>query len=299
MKLHRVAASLLLLMPWMVGAEEPAPHGAALDAARIEQLTGAKGKLDAAENVFRVAVPRADLAVTVAGVKMPAATGFTSWASFAPAGEKLMVMGDMVLQEDQIDPVMSTALDNGIEVTALHNHFLWDSPKVMFMHVGGTGDADRLAAGIGKVFAKIKETAGQTRPQQPQRDAGKTSLNPKPIAAIVGAPIEKTGEVYKLTLGRTTAMGGHSVGKTMGVNTWAVFAGSDDQAIVEGDFAVLEAELQGVLKSLRGSGISITTIHNHMAGESPRILFLHYWGTGAAAELAGAVKKALDTHRES
>jgi len=267
-----------------------------LDTAKIEQLTGAKGKLDAAENVFRVTVPRSELQVTVAGVKMPASTGFTSWAGFAPAGDKTMVMGDVVLQEDQVNPVLSVALDNGIEVTALHNHFLWDSPKVMFMHIGGSGDADTLAAGIGKVFAKIKETSGG-KGQTPHSafDAGKTSLDPKPIEAIVDVPAEKAGEVYKVTLGRSTQMAGHQVGKTLGVNTWAVFAGSNDKAIVEGDFAMLESELQGVLKALRGAGIAITTIHSHMVGESPRIVFLHYWGTGTVGELAKAFKAAVDT----
>jgi len=290
---------LALLLASLLGgvavAHEEGEHTAAPDTARIEQLTGAKGKLDSAEHVFKVTVPRSDLTVTVAGVKMSPATGFTSWAAFTPAGDKTMVMGDMVLQEDQINPVMSTALENGIEVTALHNHFLWDTPKVMFMHIGGSGDAESLATGIGKVFAKIKETSGGKAQKRTTFDAGKTSLDPKPIEAIIGASAEKTGEVYKVTLGRTTQMDGHQVGKTMGVNTWAVFAGSNDKAIVEGDFAMLESELQGVLKALRGAGIAITSIHNHMVGESPRIVFLHYWGAGAVSDLAKAIKAALDT----
>lgn len=302
---HQCSVLPLLMAPLLVGsaiAQEPSQHAAAvsLDTAKIELLTGAKGKLDSAENVFRVAVPRSDLAVSVAGVKMTTATGFTSWASFTPAGDKTMVMGDMVLLEDQINPVMSTALDNGLEVTALHNHFLWDTPKVMFMHIGGTGDVNALATGIGKVFAKIQETSGGKPKAKPKSfDAGKTSLDPKPLEQILGIPLEKAGEVYKVTIGRTTQMDGHTVGKTMGVNTWAVFAGSDDKAIVEGDFAVLETELQAVLKSLRASGIAITTIHNHMVGESPRIVFLHYWGEGHASDLAKAFKAALDTQTKS
>ncbi len=297
---------LPLLMAFLLAgnavAQESTQHVAttSLDTAKIEQLTGAKGKLDTAENVFKVTVPRSDLAVSVAGVKMTPATGFTSWAGFSPAGDKTMVMGDMVLQEDQINPVMSTALENGIEVTALHNHFLWDTPKVMFMHIGGTSDVDSLATGIGKVFAKIKETSNgkpQTKPKS--FDAAKTSLDPKPLEQVLGTPLEKAAEVYKVTMGRTTQMDGHTVGKTMGVNTWAVFAGSDDKAIVEGDFAVLESELQGVLKALRGAGVAITTIHSHMAGESPRILFLHYWGEGHAVVLAKAFKAALDTQPKS
>ncbi|MBS4050623.1 MAG: DUF1259 domain-containing protein [Methylomonas sp.] len=304
-RMHQFSALPLLMGSLLTGsamAQEPTQHAIAtsLDTAKIEQLTGAKGKLDSAENVFRVAVPRSDLAVSVAGVKMTAATGFTSWASFTSAGDKTMVMGDMVLEEDQINTVMSTALDNGIEVTALHNHFLWDTPKVMFMHIGGMGDVDALAIGIGKVFAKIQETSGTKTKSKPKSfDAAKTSLDPKPLEQILGVSLEKAGEVYKVTIGRTTQMDGHTVGKTMGVNTWAVFAGSDDKAIVEGDFAVLETELQPVLKLLRASGIAITTIHSHMVGESPRIVFLHYWGESRASDLAKAFKSALDTQTKS
>lgn len=285
-----------------VSAQEPAQHPAssALDTAKIEQLTGAKGKLDSTENVFKVTAPRSDLAVSVAGVKMTPATGYTSWAAFSAAGDKTMVMGDLVLQEDQVNPVMSAALNNGIEVTALHNHFLWETPKVMFMHIGGTGNADDLAAGVGKVFAKIKETSGGKPKAKPKSfEAAKTSLDPKPLEQSLGTSLEKTGEVYKVTIGRTTQMDGHSVGKTMGVNTWAVFAGSNDKAIIEGDFAMLESELQGVLKALRNADIAITAIHSHMSNESPRILFLHYWGEGAASDLAKAFKSALDTQPKS
>ncbi|QSB03765.1 DUF1259 domain-containing protein [Methylomonas sp. BW4-1] len=301
MRQSRVLALLISsLLGGVAYAQEPNQHAGTLDTAKIEQLTGAKGKLDTIENVFKVTVPRSDLAVNVAGVKMTAATGFTSWAAFAPTGDKTMVMGDMVLQEDQINPVMSTALENGIEVTALHNHFLWDTPKVMFMHIGGAGDPDNLATGIGKVFAKIKETSSAKPHVKPKSfDAAKTSLDPKPIEAIIGSPVEKAGEVYKVTIGRSTQMDGHTVGKTVGVNTWAVFAGNNDKAIVEGDFAVLESELQGVLKALRGAGIAITTIHNHMVGESPRIVFLHYWGEGSVDVLAKGFKAALDTQSKT
>ncbi|MFI3118847.1 MAG: DUF1259 domain-containing protein [Methylococcaceae bacterium] len=293
-----LAQVLVLWLSSPLSDVSAAEHATTPDTAKIEQLTGAKGKLDAAENVFKVTVPRNDLTVTVAGVKMTPATGFTSWAAFTPAGDKTMVMGDMVLQENQINPVMSTALENGIEVSALHNHFLWDTPKIMFMHIGGSGDMEKLATGVGKVFAKIKETGNVKQLKRIAFDAGKTSLDPKPIEAIIAAPVEKTGEVYKVTLGRTTQMDGHTMGKIMGVNTWAVFAGSDNKAIVEGDFAVLESELQGVLKALRAADVAITSIHNHMVGESPRIVFLHYWGAGTVSDLAKAIKAAIDAQSE-
>src|SRR3954471_21372909 len=140
------------------GAPKPQPQTP--DGARIEQLTGAKGKLDEKSGVFKVSAPRSDLKVTSGGVHITPPMGLTSWAAFTRAGVHTAVMGDIVLTEDQVNPVMSAALDNGLEVTALHNHFFWDSPKVMFMHIGGMGEEDRLAAAVGKVFAKIKETAG-------------------------------------------------------------------------------------------------------------------------------------------
>jgi Domain of Unknown Function (DUF1259) len=295
--------SMLLLFALVSGLvfaqPEPSPLDS-LDTIKIEKLTSVKGKLDAAENVFKVSVPRTDLAVTVAGVKMIPAMGLTSWAGFKSAGNQVMVMGDLVLQEDQVNPVLSIALDNGIEVTALHNHFLWDTPKVMFMHIGGMGDLEKIATGVGKIFLKIKNTSGgKTHVPHTPFAAGKTSLDPKAIETIIGAPVEKAGEIYKVTIGRSTMMAGHDAGKAMGVNTWAAFAGSDKRAVVDGDFAMLESELQGVLKALRSSGIFITAIHHHMIGESPKIILLHYWGTGSVSDLAKGIKTALDTQAKS
>jgi len=281
-------------------AQQEPSHSDALDTIKIEKLTGVKGKLDAAEHVFKVSVPRTDLTVTVAGVKMIPAMGLTSWAAFKSADSQVMVMGDLVLREDQVNPVLSIALDNGIEVTALHNHFLWDTPKVMFMHIGGLGDPDKLAASVGKIFLEIKNTSGgKTHTPHTPLVASKTSLAPKAIETIIGVPVEKAGEIYKVTIGRSTVMAGHDAGKAMGVNTWAAFAGSDKKAVVDGDFAMLESELQGVLKALRSAGIFITAIHHHMIGESPKIILLHYWGTGSVSDLAKAIKTALNNQAQS
>jgi uncharacterized protein DUF1259 len=270
-----------------------------LDTGRIEKLTGAKGKLDEKEGVFKVSVPRADLEVSAAGVRMTPPMGLTSWAAFKRIGTHTMVMGDMVLLEDQVSPVMSAALDNGLEVTALHNHFSWDTPKVMFMHIGGMGDEAALAGAVGKVFSKIQETAGgKGEVPHADLDPAKTSLDPAKIEAILHEKGTLADGVYKVTVGRTTHMHGAVMGNTMGVNTWAAFVGSDDQAVVDGDFAMLESEVQGVLKALRGAGINIVAIHQHMIGETPRIIFLHYWGVGSTESLAKGLRTALDqTHR--
>jgi len=270
-----------------------------LDTAKIEQLTGIKGELNEKEGVFKVSAPRTDLQVTTAGVKMNPAMGLTSYAAFMKVGAKTMVMGDTTLLEDQVNPVMSVALDNGLEVTAVHNHFFWDSPKVTFMHIGGMGDEEKLASAVGKVFAKIKETSGG-KGQIPKADLdpAKTSLDPKNIEAIMGMKGQMANGVYKITIGRTTKLGGHEVGNAMGINTWAAFVGSDQEAVVDGDFVMLEKELQSVLKALRAAGINVVAIHNHVEMESPRIVFLHYWGVGSTTDLAKGLKTALDTQKK-
>jgi hypothetical protein len=146
------AAAVLLAVPGGVVRAAPA-----LETALIEQLTGAKGQLDAKEGVFKVSVPRSDLPVTVAGTPP---MGLTSWAAFQGSAGEAVLMGDLVLAEDQVNPVMSAALDSGLSVTALHGHFAWDSPRVLFMHVGGAGDEVALATAVGRVFARMRETAG-------------------------------------------------------------------------------------------------------------------------------------------
>jgi hypothetical protein len=294
--------TIFRLMPLVALAAMARPasavESAKLDTAKIEKLTGANGKLDEKEGAFKVSVPRGDLSVTAAGVRLTPPMGLTSWAAFKPAGTQTMVMGDLVLLEGQVNPVMNVALDSGLAVTALHNHFFWDTPKVMFMHIGGMGDEGTLAAAVGKVFAKIKATSGgQGEVPTAEIDPAKTSLAPDKIEAVLGAKGDLKDGVYKVVIGRTATMHGTEIGNTMGVNTWAAFAGSDDKAVVDGDFAMLEPELQGVLKALRGAGINVVAIHQHMTGETPRILFLHYWGVGPTQALAKGLKAALDTQK--
>jgi hypothetical protein len=270
-----------------------------LDTARIEKLTGFKGSYDAKEGVFTVRYPRNDLDVNAGGIHITAPFGLTAWAAFTRTGSHVTVMGDMVMLEDQVNPVMSVALDSGLQVTALHNHFFSESPRVMFMHIGGMGAEEELARAVGKVFAKIKDTAGaRGETLRVQIDPAKTTLNPDPIAEILGVKGDLAKGVYKVTVGRTTSMNGHDMGKSMGVNSWAAFSGSDDRAVVAGDLAMHEDELQSVLKMLRADRINIVAIHNHMTGESPRIVFLHYWGVGTTRDLATGVKAAFDLARD-
>lgn len=270
-----------------------------LDTSRIEQATGMKGTYNAGENVYKISKPRPDMNVRVDGWKIPPFMGTGSWAAFAPSGEgQAMVMGDNVLFEDEVAATMSAALDNGLEVTALHNHFFFEQPKAYFMHISGMGDTAKLAEAVKKVLeTPDRIRSGQATPA--------TKYPAKPVPAenhITGAPLERIlggkGEanngMFKVSLGRDTKVHGMTMGNAMGVNTWAGFAGTDEQAVVDGDFAVLEDELQPVLKSLRKSGINVVAIHQHMTHEEPRIMFLHYWGQGKAEDLAKAVRAAVN-----
>lgn len=284
----------------LLGVSSSCAGASTLDTAKIESLTGLKGQLNEKEGVFKVTYPRADIEATIAGVRATPPMGLTAWAAFTRAGKHAMVMGDMVLLEDQVNGAMSVALDNGLEVTALHNHFFWDSPRIMFMHIGGMGEEAKLARAVGAVIAKIKETSGgKGVPRGTPLDPTQTSLDPEKIETVLGVKGKLASGVYKLTIGKNTRMGGHPIGDAMGVNTWAAFIGSDEKAVVDGDFAMYEQELQGVLKALRAADIDIVAIHNHMTMENPRVIFLHYWGVGKATDLAAGLKAALDSQREA
>jgi hypothetical protein len=273
---------------------------AALDTAKIDQITGLKGKLNEKEGVYKVTFPRNDVKIVVDGWTMPAFMGLGTWAAFTEAKSGAMVMGDTVLFEDEVNPAMSAALDNGLNVTALHNHFFFDQPKVYFMHIEGEGTVDKLAGAVKKMYDTTKAIRGPSaKPAASFPTAGlgslpeKSSITAGPLNEIFGMQGESKDGMVKFTIGRPAKMHGTSINKDMGVNTWAAFAGSDDNAIVDGDFAVTEDELQPVLKSLLENKINVVAIHQHMTHEEPRIMFFHYWGRGAAKDLAQAVKGGL------
>ncbi len=212
-----------------------------------------------------------------------------------------MVMGDMVLFQDEVNPAMSAALNAGLSVTALHNHFFFDEPKVYFMHIEGEGAVDKLATGVRAIFDTVKEIRAKNA--QPaaafpgERIPAQNSITAKPLQDILGIPGQSNNGMFKAVFGRTAKMNGTTVGNEMGVNTWAAFAGSDDNAVVDGDFAMHEGELQTVLKAMRKGGINIVAIHHHMSGEKPKFLFLHYWGRGRAEDLARSLRSVMEEQK--
>lgn len=269
-----------------------------LDWANIDQLTRLKGKLNEKEGVYRVTFPRADVKIAVDGWTMPPFMGLGTWAAFMKgAHREAMVMGDTVVFEDEVNPVMSVAFENGLSVTALHNHFFFDHPKVYFMHIGGEGTTEQLATAVRKVYDKIEEIRAANPAPKDSFGATampeKNSISAEPLNAIFGMSGDVNNGMVKFTIGRPATMHGVKVDKDMGVNTWAAFAGTDENAVVDGDFAVTEDELQPALKALRGAGINIVAIHSHMTHENPRILFFHYLGRGKAQDLATSIKAAL------
>jgi Domain of Unknown Function (DUF1259) len=268
--------------------------GARLDTARIDELTGLKGKMTQKEGVYRVTLPRTDVKIAVDGWTMPPFMGLGTWAAFTATQNGAMVMGDTVLFEDEVNAAMSAALDNGLDVTALHNHFFFDRPKVYFMHIEGEGAGDKLAGAVRKVYDTIKQTRAVSSQPKDSFGAGslpeKNSITAGPVNEVFGTQSESKDGMVKFSFGHPAKMHGVTIGNDMGVNTWAAFAGSDDNAIVDGDFAVTEDQLQPVLKSLLKDKINIVAIHQHMTHEQPRIMFFHYWGRGTAKDLAQAVK---------
>ena len=265
--------------------------------AAYQQVLDTLGRAgDFKANVLKVNIPRNDLSITVAGFNTPTPFGFGGWVAMSKgSGGMDVMMGDLVLTQEEVNPVMSALLDNGVDVTALHNHFFWDEPRVLYMHVHGQGTPAELARRLKPALDLIGK--GTNRPAAtPAASSGAPMIDTAKIAQITGHQGEQNGAVYKITVGRddldVTEMGA-TINARMGLNTWAAFVGTNDKAAVAGDVAMLADEVTPVLKALRENGIDVVAIHHHMTGTNPTIYFLHYWGTGPADRLATAFKAAL------
>jgi hypothetical protein len=259
-------------------------------------LTTLAKKGDFKDGVLKVNIPRNDLRVTISKRPAPTPFGFGGWIAMTKGTDGDVLMGDLVLTEDEVNPVMSAVLDNGLDVTALHNHFFWEQPRVFYMHVHGSGTPSDLARRVKPALDLIDQSVTRAQPAA-TRPASSPALDAAALAKIVGHQGEQSGPVYKITIGRPdldVREHGASINARMGLNTWAAFTGSDADAMVAGDVAMREDEVTAVLKALRGNGINVVAIHHHMTGVQPAVIFLHYFGSGPAAKLAGGVKAAVD-----
>lgn len=291
MKIKLIAGSLLLACT-VTAQNMPADYDSVLNAL--------VKKGDFKDGVLKINIPRNDFKVTIDGIATPTPFGFGGWLAMTKGtGGMDVMMGDLVLQEDEVNPVMSALLDNGLEVSALHNHFFFESPRIFFMHVHGHGKAAELAKMakpavdlIGHLPATHQSsvTGGNANVSAGQIDTAK-------IAKIVGHEGEQNGAVYKITVGRDDLKlkeMGATINSRMGLNTWAAFFGSDANAEIAGDVAMLSQEVTPVLKALRSKGLNVVAIHHHMTTTQPTVYFLHYWGTGPAEKLADGFKVALN-----
>ena len=261
-----------------------------------EVLTFLGKQGDFKDAVLKVNIPRNDVAVTVKGVKTPTPFGFGGWVALTKGTSMDVMMGDLVLLEDEVNPVMSALLQNGIDVTALHNHFFGDEPRMFYMHVHGHGAPMDLARKVKPALDLIGKSSPRPAPTATSGSAA-PALDTAKLAQIAGHQGEQTGPVYKITVGRDdlklTEMGA-PINARMGLNTWAAFVGTNDNAAIAGDVAMLASEVTPVLKALREHGIDVVAIHHHMTGTQPTVFFLHYWATGQADKLAEGFKAALD-----
>lgn len=265
-----------------------------LDIQKIEQILGMKGTEKDGE--YKVTVAQNDLDVKVDGFKIIPPMGMGSWTAFTPTDEGAMVMGDIVVKEEEIGPVQKVVIDQGMTVTGLHNHFVRENPSVMYMHIGGVGSEEKLSQGVKAIFDKVKELRGKD-PASAKAASVKNALDTVQIAEILGHQGEMNRGVYKITIGRPDVelmAHGNEVSTFMGFNTWAAWQGTPEKAAVAGDFTMLEDEVEPVINALVENGIEVVAVHNHMLHEEPRIFFLHYWGTGASAKLAHGLKAALE-----
>lgn len=281
-------------MALLVTATGVAQQSTAIPAEYQQVLTTLNRQGDYASNVLKVNIPRNDLTVTVAGVKTPTPFGFGGWVAMTKGTGGDVLMGDLVLTQEEVNPVMSALLDNGIEVTALHNHFFWDEPRIFFMHVHGMGTPAALATKLKPALAMIGKPTPTPTPAAPPAGLG---FDAAAIEKIVGHAGDTTGAVYKITVGRDDLAlkeMGATLNARMGLNTWAAFVGTDSNAAVAGDVAMLATEVQPVLKALRQNGLQVVAIHQHMTTTQPTVYFLHYWGTGPTGKLATGFKAALD-----
>ena len=268
------------------------------DYQQVLKIIGKQGDYKA--NVLKVNIPRNDLHMKIAGHSLPTPFGFGGWFAMTKGdGGEDVLMGDLVLTQEEVNPVMSALLDHGLEVTALHNHFFWDEPRVFFMHIHGHGKgidlANQIKPAIDLVGASKSASGAASSGAAPKQ--GQSSLDTEKIAKIVGHAGEQSGAVYKITIGRDdldVKEMGAKINARMGLNTWAAFAGTNDDAVVAGDVAMLEPEVQPTLKALRANGLDVVAIHHHMINTQPTIIFLHYWGQGPAEKLATGFKAAVD-----
>lgn len=263
----------------------------------VEQAIGRSGQVQP-DGVYKVSFPRRDLKVTVEGVELKPALALGGWVAFSKPGSGSMVMGDLVLAEDEVTPVMSSLENNGMQITALHNHVLHESPRVMYMHIGGHGDAAKLASAVKEAFALTKIQAPKP-PASAQQDIGIDTVG---IEQALGHQGKVNGGVFQVSVPRSETInqgdvtaGAMKIPGSMGLATALNFQPTGGgKAAITGDFVLIGSEVNPVIQALRSNGIEVTALHSHMLDEQPRLFFMHFWANDDAVKLAKGLRAAVD-----
>jgi hypothetical protein len=265
-----------------------------VDWSKVDAALGRKAAVTG--DVHRYGFPRTDLNVTLDGVTIKPGLALGGWVAFKPMHGGAMIMGDLVLLETEINPVMAKMIENGLEITAVHNHLLRASPATFYMHVGGHGDPEKLATAIHDALAASKTpmTAPASSSSPPSTDVDTAQID-----QIIGAKGQNNGGIYQLGVPRRDPITENGMqlmpSGPMGVNTGIGFQPTGSgKAAITGDFVLIGAEVNPAAKALRSNGIEVTAIHSHMLTEQPRIIFMHFWANDDAIKLARGLRAALD-----
>lgn len=265
-----------------------------LDPGAFDSLPWAPGSLDRTTGTYRLPVPRPDLVFTVDGVRLTSGEAAAGWAAFKPIPGGAVLTAELPLLADEVNPVLSAALLHDLRVTSLHPHFTREVPRLLFLHLAAIGETDSLASAMGAVLQTLQDVRGQPREVPPPIDPGLVTFYPAPVDSILRVRGRMRDGAYEITLPRSATLEGFDLGAASGIASRVTFAGGPSSAVVRGRLAVLEEELQPVLKALRAAGIEIASIDDAAMGEEPNYVYVHLWGRGSATALAQAIRDALD-----
>lgn len=271
-----------------------APQTGATDWKTVGQALGKEGSMQPGD-VYKVSLPRSDLQITVGGVQLKPALALGSWVAFKKMGEQTMVMGDLVLAEDEVIPVMTKLQEGGVMQTALHNHVLHESPRVMYMHIQAMGDAVKIAKAIHDALSLSKTPF--TAPAAGGTQSQNIGIDTKQLDQLMGQSGKVNGGVYQYSIPRAEAISdnGMEVPPAMGLATAINFQPTGGgKAAITGDFVLIASEVNPVIRTLRDNGIEVTAVHSHMLTETPRLFFMHFWANDDAQKLARGLRAALD-----
>jgi hypothetical protein len=274
------------------GGNSPSSNDAGWE--QVEHAMGRAGQIQPGD-VIKFGMPRKDLHVVLGGIDIKPGLALGSWAAFKRDGSTAMLMGDLVLTEDEVEPVMMKLQEGGIQESALHNHLIGESPHVMYMHIASHGDAVQMARAIHEALALTKTPAPDTSPAAPA--PAELGFDEKQVEQIIGHAGKVNGGVLQIGVPRAEAItdSGMTVPPSMGISTALNFQPTGDgKAAITGDFVLLGSEVNPVMKALRENGIEVTALHSHMLMEQPRLFFMHFWANDDAVKLAKGLRTALD-----